>query len=88
MVLSMERRCVAEANGRIGEGEEPGSYGLTPVKPPYDFLTDFVLQSLNLHESTAQESRDARAEVGDDDQAHIRGLVTGISFVRRGAASL
>ena len=33
---------------------------------------------LNLEESTAQGSRDARAVVGDDDHADIRGLVTAI----------
>ena len=55
---------------------------------PIGLSHGFRAPSLNLYESTAQESRDARAEVGDDDQAHIRGLATGISFVRRGAASL
>ena len=33
---------------------------------------------MNLEESTAQESRDARAEVGDDDHADIRGFVTAL----------
>ena len=33
---------------------------------------------MNLEESTAQESRDARAEVGDDDHADIRGLITAL----------
>ena len=47
-----------------------------PCQAPISLSHGFRDPKFELEESTAQGTRDARAEVGDDDHADIRGLVT------------